>query len=104
VFQQSCSLSELAIEAQGSHLLSSPTYLAQALVTTRVQSSKFIDMPSGLLTVVLRKLSHTSTNFQAGNYFMTVELKSAVPRNRVAAYSTLEELFKTQPLNFYKTC
>lgn len=68
VFQQSCSLSELAIESQGSNLLASPTYLAQALVSTRTQSSKFIDMPSGLLTVVLKKLSHTSTNFQAANY------------------------------------
>lgn len=102
VFQQSCSLSELANEASGSHLLASPTYLAQALVTTRVQSSKFIDMPSGLLTVILKKLSHTSANFQAANFYMTVELKSAVPRNRVAAYSTLEELFKSQPLSFYK--
>lgn len=85
--------------------MSSPSYLAQCVITGRIQSSRFIDTPSGLLNVALRKVGSTSSNFDAKNYFVRIELKSFVSRDKIPAYKQtdlIRESYDTQALSFYK--
>lgn len=67
MFFQSCNLSELALGGDSNHLMSSPQTYAHCLVTTRINQSKFIDMPSGLLSVVLKRI-HTTKKLPQTSY------------------------------------
>lgn len=55
--------------------------------------------------MVLRRITHTSTNFKSDSIFARISLSSNVPRDRVAAYSlhkdSIREVYETQPLSFY---
>ncbi len=87
--------------------MSSPLSLAQSLVTTRVVSSKFIDTPSGLLNLALKKFTHTNlNNFQYEHCYLKVELHSRVARERLSAYSgqtgVIKESYETERLGFYR--
>jgi hypothetical protein len=75
------------------------------VISGRIQSSRFIDTPSGILDVALRKVGQTSSHFDAKNYFVRLELKSVVPRDKISAYKQtglIKETYDTQALAFYK--
>ena len=57
-------------------------------MTTQITSSKFIDTPSGILKVVLRKMSHTNQgSFPAEKSYLKIQLKSHVKRSDVLGYT-----------------
>lgn len=88
VFLQCISLSELAMQGSMSQLMCSPLSLANSIISTRLQSSKFIDTPSGILNVVLRQMTHTSDGeFPADKYFISVKIQSKVSRDKVLNFT-----------------
>ena len=74
-------------------------------------NSKFIDTPSGLLNLNIRRFSHTSTQFPHDRAYLKLEIMSRVKRDNVLAYnmtaeggtgSMIKEAYQTQMLSFYK--
>ncbi|CDW88085.1 c2 domain-containing protein [Stylonychia lemnae] len=66
-FYQSANLCEFVVEASNS-LLMNPIVRAQCQVRTRLQTSKFIDIPSGYLSVGLRNMTHNNENLPESSY------------------------------------
>lgn len=83
--------------------MQNPMSLGNAFIQTKVYTSKFIDTPSGVLNVVLRKMSHNNPSFkQKENSYIKIELKSRISRNLLTLpETTMSDKFCSQPFGSY---
>lgn len=74
-----------------------PMSLGNAYIQAKVQTSKFIDTPSGVLNVVLRRLVHNNPNFdqKATSSIVQLQLKSRISRESLLKKVQMDDKFKT---------